>query len=271
MLPFIAVLLASPLSAALPLESPEIAAAAEPAVSGFDLSVNSFAPPAADDVKPEDYGKWHGSVGLGATLSNGNTDRTTFNASAKAESRREKDRRTGEFLWNYSQEEGSITERRVFALGKYDYFASEKLYYLGQLSGEYSKSASLDLRVIVAAGVGYQFYEEERWKLAGEAGLAYVDENYVGSSDDEGFLAARLAYNAEWKPDDKWALGQKTEIFPSLEESSDITARVDTHAKVQLSEKMFAQIQWLITWDNSPPSGSTGTDSLLLLMLGWSF
>lgn len=282
MLPLLAVVIASSPATATPFASSEIAAtesaaaaesllAPEPAPPGFDLSVNSFAEPAADDVKPEDYDKWHGAISLGATLANGNTDRTTFNASAKAENRREKDRRTGELLWNYAEEEDTVTERRIYALGKYDYFVNKKLYYLGQLSGEYNKSADLDLRIIVSAGAGYQFYDEERWKFAGEAGLSYIDENYDGGADDDEYVAARLAYNADWKPDDKWTLGQKTEVFPSLEDSDDVTARVDTNAKVMLSEKMFAQIQWLLTWDNTPPSGSTGTDSLLLLMLGWSF
>jgi putative salt-induced outer membrane protein len=281
MIPLLAVVLANPLPPASLHAVPEVAVAPElaaavdpllaPEPAGFDLSLNSFAEPALEDVKPEEYGKWHGSLAAGATFANGNTDRTTFNASAKAVNRREKDRRTGEFLWNYAEEEDSITERRVYALGKYDYFVNEKLYYLGQLTGESNDSADLDLRIITSAGAGYQFSNEERWKFAGEAGLSYIDEDYSGTADDDEFVAARLAYNADWKPDDKWAFGQKTEVFPSLEDSDDVTARVDTNAKLMLTEKMFAQLQWILTWDNTPPSGASGTDSLFLIMLGWSF
>lgn len=277
MISLLAVALASTLSTESTFASLETVDATEPLVAydpappGFDLSLNGFAEPAPQDEKPEEYGQWHGSIAAGATFANGNTDRTTFNASAKAVNRREKDRRTGEFLWNYAEEEDSITERRVYGLAKYDYFVNDKLYYLGQATGEANDASALDLRLIFSAGAGYQFYNEETWKFAGEAGLSYIDEDFEGTADDDEYPAARLAYIADWKPKEHWSLGQKTEVFPSLEDSDDVTARVDTNAKVNLSERMFFQAQWIITWDNTPPSGASGTDSLLLLMLGWTF
>ena len=274
MLPFIAVLLASPLSASLPTETsaaPVAAIASETAQPGFDLSENSFAPPAPDEVKPEDYGKWHGSVSVGATKSNGNTDRTTASVGAHAENRREDDRFTFDFLWNYAEEQGNITQRRTYGAGKYDYFVSKKLYYLGQVSGESDSNANLKLRTTAGVGAGYQFREDESWNVLGEAGLSYVDENFDGTTDDDDFIAARLAYKADYKVDDKWSAGQGAELFPSLEDQNDVNARVDTHAKVSLSEKMFAQAQWIFTWDNTPATGADRVDNLFLLMLGWSF
>jgi len=281
MLPFIAVLLASPISAApSSLASDPAAATAtesvlgnttETATPGFDLSENSFAPPAPDDIKPEEYGKWHGSVSVGATKSSGNTDRTTASVGAHAENRREKDRFTFDFLWNYADEDGTITQRRTYGAGKYDYFVSKKFYYLGQISGESDTNAMLDLRTTAGVGAGYQFREDEVWNVLGEAGLSYIDENYEGSTDDSEFLAARLAYKADYKATDKWSAGNGGELFQSLEDSDDVNARVDTHAKVSLTEKMFAQIQWIFTWDNTPATGADRVDNLLLLMLGWSF
>lgn len=277
MIPLLAAILASPISTGFTpattesAPAPELAIVSEPAPPGFDLSVNSFAAPAADEIKPEDLDVWHGSVSLGATIATGNTERTTFAASGKAENRREKDRRSAELLWNYTEEDDSVTERRIFALGKYDYFVNEKRYWFGQLSGEYNKAAFLDLRVIIAGGLGHQFREDEKLKFGGEVGLAYVDEDYEVNADDGEYIAARLAYKADWNPDEKWNLGQTTELFPSLEDSDDISARVDTHAKLALSEKMFAQVQWLYTWDNTPATGAERVDNLFLLMLGWSF
>jgi putative salt-induced outer membrane protein YdiY len=270
MLPFTSLLLASTLCAE-PTPAPvEIADLVEPARPGFDLSANlSAASP--DDVKPEEYGKWHGSVTFGATSASGNTDRFTAALGANAVNRREKDRRTFDLLWNYAEEEGTITQRRTYASGKYDYFVDKKLYYLGQASLENDMNAKLDLRAIAGAGAGYQFREDDIWKLAGEAGLSYVDENYDGSSDDAEFIAARLAYKADWTPNKAWAVGQATQLYPSLEDNDDITARVDTHAKVTLTEKMFAQLQWIYSWDNTPATGAERVDNLFLLMIGWTF
>jgi putative salt-induced outer membrane protein YdiY len=154
---------------------------------------------------------------------------------------------------------------------KYDYFLSKKTYLLAQASGESDLNALLDLRTTVGVGVGYQFREDESWKISGEAGLSYVDENYEGNADDSDFLAARLAYKADWKASDKWEVGQAGQIYPSLEDKEDVNALVDTHAKVTLTKNMFLQLQWLFTWDNTPASGTERVDDLYLLTLGWSF
>ena len=272
--PFLAALLAVPLAAET--TSP-------PTAPGFDVSPTSFPTLAAADVKPEEFGKWHGSISLGASFSDGNTDRTTVSATAKAENRRERDRITLELLWNYAEEKTEvdpgpppveddvITQRRTYGSAKYDYFFTEKLYGLVQASGESDIKAMLDLRTIFGVGAGYQFREDERWKVSGEAGLAYVDEDYKDDSADADYLAARLAYKVDWTPNEKCTVGQGAQIYPSLENSDDVNSFVDTHAKLTLTDNMFAQLQWLFTWDNTPATGADRVDNLYLLTLGWSF
>jgi putative salt-induced outer membrane protein YdiY len=250
----------------LPADAFPEATAAAP---GFDLSAPA-APP-ADGPPPEEIGKWKGSVAIGATIANGNTNQKTASATADVHLRRERDRTTFGLLWNYSREEGVTTQRRTLATAKYDYFFTKKFYGLVNASGESDLNALLDLRLIFGLGAGYQFIEDEHWNVNGEAGLSYVDENYKVDASDAEFLAARFAYKVEYKVDDKWSAGQGAELYPSLEDKDDVNARVDTHAKVMLTDKMFAQAQWLFTWDNTPAAGAKRTDNLYLLALGWSF
>ncbi len=259
--------LASPEAVERP-EAPIADPFAMTAAPGFDLSEPAYAP---DGPPPEEIGKWKGSVAIGATIANGTTNQKTASATADVHLRREKDRTTFGLLWNYSKEDGDTTQRRTIVTAKYDYFLSKKLYALANASGESDLNALLDLRMIFGVGLGYQFVEDEHWNVNGEAGLSYVDENYKDNSADAEFLAARLAYKVEYKVDDKWSAGQTGEIYPSLEDSDDVNSRVDTHAKVMLTDKMFAQAQWLFTWDNTPASGAKRTDNLYLLSLGWSF
>jgi putative salt-induced outer membrane protein YdiY len=225
------------------------------------------APAAPAVVEP----KWTGSVALGATYADGNTDRRTASATAAAEYRREKDRITIGFLWSYAEEKLGITDRKTQGRIKYDYFFTKKFYGLAQASAENDFASGLELRTTVGAGAGYQFQDKPSWKVSGELGLSYVDENFNGTVDDNNFLAARAAYAWDWKPNDKYALSQVGEIFPSLENSDDVNARVDTKARMNLSAKMFAQIEWLYQWDNTPPAGNSRNDTLILLALGWSF
>lgn len=244
---------------------------ATPAV-GTTPTLEPTAPGFVLDDKKEPPKGWTGSVALSASKSSGNTDKNTAGATANAENRTDDDRWTLQFLWNYSDEKGvGVTARRTYGQVKYDRFLSKKLYAFGVVSGENDFAAALDLRTTIGAGVGYQFREDTEWKISGEAGLAYVDENFSTAGDDKDFLAARLAYKADWTINTKWAVGQWAEVFPSLEDKEDVSARVDTHLKLALTEKMFAQLQHIYTWDNTPATGADRVDELYLLSLGWSF
>lgn len=247
------------------------AALPTPPPTGFVLSEPTPITAALADADKPVMHKWTGAVNAGATIATGNTDSTNATAGADAEYRREKDRTTLKFQWNYSEDDDVVTQRRIYGSAKYDYFLNEKTYALAQTSGEYDSKANLDLRMTLGVGVGRQFRDDEDWKLSGEAGLTYVDENFVGSSDDASYPAARLAYGVEYKAIEKWLLGQTGEIYPSLEDSEDVYAKLDTKARVSLTEKMFAQLEWIYSWDNTPATGADRVDNLYLFTLGWSF
>ena len=216
--------------------------------------------------------EWNGSVNLGASLSSGNTEKTTVSAGANAEYRREKDRTTLKFLWAYQDEgDAGVTERQIFGSAKYDYFLSEKTYAFGQLTGEYNFSADLDLRTTASVGVGRQILDGPEWWFAPEVGLAYVDEDFVDDDDDSEFLAARLAYKGKWQASEAFTLEQDAEVFPSLEDSDDVYSKVDTRAKVVLTASMFAQAQHVWTWDNTPADGAEKSDQLFVIGVGWNF
>ena len=246
-------------------------------LSLIGLTLLTSAAPAVPVAAPEDpppppMNEWNGSVNVGASMSTGNTEKTTVSAGANAEYRREKDRTTLKFLWAYQDEdERGVVERTVFGSAKYDYFLSDKTYVYGQLTGEYNFAAGLDLRTTVSVGLGHQLLDGPRWWFAPEVGLAYVDENFQDSSDDTDFVAARLAYKAKWQANENVTVEQDAEVFPSLEDSDDVYSKVDTRAKVVLSESMFAQAQHVWTWDNTPAAGAEKSDQLFVLGIGWNF
>ncbi len=257
------------------LVSPILLAAAPavpaPSPVGFDLSEPTPAASAIAAADPPVMHKWTGAVAAGGSIATGNTETRTANASADAEYRREDDRTTLKFQWNYADDEDGVTQRRIYGAAKYDYFFSEKTYALAQTSGEYDANANLELRTTLGVGLGRQFRDDAEWKLSGEAGLTYFDENFEGSADDDAYLAARLAYGAEYKAIQNWIFSSVGEIFPSLEDKDDVYAKVDTKARVNLTEKMFAQAEWIYSWDNTPATGAERVDNLYLFALGWSF
>lgn len=229
---------------------------------------------AAELVEWQPEESWTGSVTAGLAITSGNTDRRNANAAAEVIRRTEDTRLTVRGTWDYGEDKASgawvLTQRRVFGSGKYDWFFSKKTYLYGQVTGEYDKFADLDLRLTAGGGLGYQLYEDADFALQAEAGLTYFDENRITGVDDE-YLAARAAYRARWTFNDKVTLLQDGEFYPSVEDVADFYARVDTRIRASLTSAMFAQMQWIFDYDNTPAAGFDRQDHRILASVGWSF
>ncbi|MFT5049067.1 MAG: putative salt-induced outer membrane protein YdiY [Chlamydiales bacterium] len=222
---------------------------------------------AGEDVEAH---AWAGSVAIGGSITDGNTNITRGSVTADGVRQREKDRVTLGLSWNYAEEEELLTQRRTFARGQYDYFLSEKSYLLGDLSVQSDAEADLDLRTSVGTGYGRQLMDDDTWKLGVEAGVAYVDEDLGGVPGND-FLAARLAYDVTWQATKAVACAQHMKLYPSLEDAEDVFGQLDTRVKVSLTESMFAQAQWVFDWNNTPATGRDRADNLFLVSIGWSF
>lgn len=239
---------------------------------------------AVQDADTAEDPKWTGSVNFGAILNTGNTESVAVAASVDAVLKREKDRQTVAAYWNFGETQNStgggpttttITERKVGASYQYDYFVSEETYYLANAGANSDSLALLDLRWLAGVGIGHQFRDEEDYKLDGELGLVYLEENYKEiagspSSDSQG-ISARLAYNFEKRLTETTVLEQQTGIFPSLKNIEDTYARLDTRIKVKISDNLNAQLQWILQWDNTPASGLRSVDNQFIASLGWGF
>ncbi len=214
--------------------------------------------------------KWTGAVTVGISLTEGNTDIQKASAGADAVKETDGSRYTLGFAWNFSEENGVVNQRKTFIRAQRDRFISEKMYWLVQASAEADNAAGVDLRTTIGAGLGYQFKDSDKFKLSGEAGLSWFNEEFESGTEND-YISARLAYNWAYLLSDKWAFEQSGEIFPSLEDSEDVYTKIDTRAKATLTDNMFAQLQWVWDWDNTPAPGNERADHLYLITVGWKF
>ncbi len=228
-----------------------------------------------DQINPTPEGQWSGSVSLNFAMSDGNTDRRSVNASAEAERRTQDDRLTAKGAWDYGEDKTAgtwnLTQRRLGGELQYDYFLTEKVYALAQTAAQGDTLANLKLRFTAGAGLGYQWFEEPCFALSTEAGLSYFSESYRDNTPDSDTVAARLAYGVKWKITDEIELLQDVQAYPSLERASDVFVNADTRARMSLTESMFAQLQWVLNWDNTPATGRERLDNRYLVGVGWSF
>jgi len=244
-----------PLAVALPATTP-------------DSPLATTATPQDAEAKAADA--WTGSVSGGALLSTGNNKSRSATVTAGAERKVEENRVTLGALWNYTEENDVLTQRNIYGTGQYDRFLTEKAYAYINASGEADRQAGVDLRWTGGAGMGYQFRDDESWKASGELGISYVDEAFNSGLDSQ-YASARAGYKTAYLASDKWEFAHDGLIFPSLEDGNDVYTRFDTRVKTSLTDSMFAQLQWIYNWDNTPETGKVRDDHLFLLTVGWSF
>ena len=60
-------------------------------------------------------------------------------------------------------------------------------------------------------------------------------------------------------------------MFPSLEDSNDVYGRWDSKLSTSLTEAMFASLQYVMDYDNTPNTGAERIDNRVVFSLGWSF
>ena len=242
----------------------------------FLLPALASAPLAQDAAAEPSKVEWTGSFTLGATLTSGNSESTGINSSLDAKRRAEHDRWTGKAYWNYvsttdqTTDESFISTRKSGASLKYDYFATKEIYYNGIAGADSDTVADLTLRSYVGAGVGFQWREEDAFKWGSEVGLTHFAEDRK-VSDDSDYIAARLANNLFWQINEQTSFEQTAEAFPSIEDVDDFYGKLDNKAKVKLSDKMYAQLQYVFDYDNTPALGKERDDHTLTLGVGWSF
>jgi putative salt-induced outer membrane protein YdiY len=245
--------------------------------------------PATSTVPPQDtpaptYPHWYGSLSLGASWTDGNTETETVTGTFNAVRRDEHDRWTFDGYSNYGNSTDTFTGDTDVTTNssgggiKYDYFWTERAYVFGNTAAKVDHVADLDLRLIGGVGAVYQWKETETLKWGTEAGLSYVDEDFEDDEFDTDFLAARFASNLMWQFSSTSAFTQVAEVLPSLDDSEDVIARVDNRLNMTITGKWIAQIQYVLDFDGSVPTGELPgpdgkeeTDHRLVLAIGWSF
>ncbi len=227
---------------------------------------------AAAPVEP----KWTGNISAGFIMTDGNSEMRQANASADATLKREKDQFTLGFLWVYAENNNppnndwTLTDRRTFGRGKYDYFFAKETYAYGMLTAENDYLQTIALRWNAGAGLGHQFVDSEAWKFALEAGMSYIDTDYKFGTDTED-VTARFATNTTHRANDTWAFNHLLEIYPSVEDTEDVYGRSQFTADAKLSENMIMTLKWVMDYDNTPVSGAERVDNRYLLSVGWKF
>ena len=236
---------------------------------------------------PDKEAEWEGSLNVGATWTNGNSDRRAAAVAFNAALRRIQDRITVDASWNYAEDKDNdptsatfrswtLSERRADAGIKYDYYLTKKWYAFVNSRVLGDTLADIQLRYSGGVGLGYTWIEDADTTFLTEVGIAYVNESYrTPGTESVDYMAARVAYKLTHSFSEDTKLVHGVEAYPSVEDADDIYLQAKTELSTKLSGNLVASLAHVLDYDNTPSVTAARTfervDNRVILGVGWTF
>lgn len=212
-----------------------------------------------------------GQANLGITIAKGNSETQSEHLDLEFIARTLKNRYTLGAEFNRAEDDGVESTNNSLGYVKYDHFFSKKFYGYSNVLLEKDKFKDINLRTALGLGAGYQFLEGEVTNLSGEAGISYINEDFI-IAPDESYPTGRWAINF-----DRFLIKKSLQFFHfhegfvSFEDTEDILIRSRTGIRVPLSKSINATLQVNYDWDKKPSPGMEKTDIMYIVTIGYQF
>ena len=218
------------------------------------------------------YLRYDADLNVGVQLARGNTDTTDLHFDARFEP---------SFGWNtlrlsgqYDKKtaDGDTTTNRWKAALIYEWDFRRRWYISAANTYESDAQRDLDLRIIVAMGVGYHFYDNDPTFFSVLPALAYVNENFEDDSDDTDYAAIQLRTDFEtdlYKDDITFF--NKSMYLNNLQSFSDIIIETETGIKFDMTWNLVLSAEIETYWENEPAEGTQKLDTRYMLKIGFEF
>lgn len=179
----------------------------------------------------------------------------------------------------YGDDAGSLIVRNSRGTIKLDFFMTKRLYWFASSYFEQDTFQDLKLRTALATGPGYQFIDQGDYEgpwlkdmsLYVEAGASYFNEDF-NLAEDKSSFRARWSMKFNWPIlDEKVTFYHFDEFFPSLQNFQDYYLTADTGIRFKIFDGFVSSFQWTLRYNSRPALGTTDTDNLYLMSLGYAF
>ncbi|MBW2693455.1 MAG: DUF481 domain-containing protein [Deltaproteobacteria bacterium] len=235
------------------------------------------------------YLRYDADLNVGVQLARGNTDTTDLHFDARFEP---------SFGWNTLRLSGKYDKKSADNETTTDRWKASLIYerdfrrrwFVGAANTyESDAQRDLDLRFIVAAGVGYRFFDNDPTHLSVLPALAYVNENFKTvlenvepdpnlppiwekSSDDTDYAAFQLKFDFTrdlYKDDITFF--HNNMYLQSLQDISDIIIETRTGISFDMAWDLVLTAEVETDWENVPAEDAKKWDTRYMLKIGFEF
>lgn len=209
-----------------------------------------------------------GTLGAGALVTSGNTERESLNINVDAEIAYELWRHKARFAGYQASEEGDTTAERYSNSVQSDYRFSERSYLFANVGYDSDQFGSYDRRVSVSVGLGRRFVDTDDVTLELEGGLGRRISEPDGGNRRERESIGRFHGELEWRLTETTRFTQELEI-----ESGDSNTASESVSAIR--SRLIGDLSWRLSHrmvhNSEVPADTEKTDTFTALVLEYAF
>ncbi|NRT55938.1 DUF481 domain-containing protein [Sphaerotilus uruguayifluvii] len=228
------------------------------------------AAPAAPAATQKADGRFRAALGLGASLSSGNSRTSSFSLAGQGVRITDQDKLGVQASALYASSQGTTTAEQLRAGARYDYNLGPSTFAFGLADLEHNRPANLSLRGVVGAGAGLHLIRTETDTLDVFGGLAWNADRYVDAALVAGemrssynYAAVLLGEESQHRLSDTVSVFQRLTVYPNLRERGEFRASFGSGLAVALSNAMNLNVGLSYAYNSDPGAGRKKGDTLL--------
>ena len=218
----------------------------------------------------EPPGTWNGNISIGGSVKSGNTESVNVNFSLAAKREWEHDRFQFRFLYNYEEDNNSVTGRDTFGAMKFDHFFTDNFFNALSLETKTDQFKDLNLRTTIGLGAGYRFWNDDIKTLEIEAGISYFSED-LDVGVDQQFMAGRFGLTFSYQVFRNLSLKNYLLYYPNLERPREYRFRNEASLISQLAQGWSTKVTYIFDQDTESTFNIEDKDHHYIFALQYSF
>jgi putative salt-induced outer membrane protein YdiY len=226
----------------------------------------------AASVRAGEEKPWSGSVGVGLSLTAGNSDTVGLNGAIKGDKIWPNDElHLGvDGAYGKSGPDHEVTTSIGHGAAQYNRLFTERLYGSLLVDFLHDDVAKLSYRITLAPGLGYYVIKQDDTKLALEASPAIIFEKYR-TAKTHNYIGLRFADRFEHKFNDNVKIWQSTEYLPQVDDFSNYKLNTEVGVEAALTKAMSLRVVGQDRYASQPAAGLKYNDILLTSSLAYKF
>ncbi len=220
-----------------------------------------------------EWDAWEKSIDIGLNGASGNSENVNFRINLGAERKTDKMETSLNALYRLTTSDGDETENRFRFDARNDWLPAEgsKIRWWAQGAYEFDEFQEWDSRVSGAAGIGYEFMNNDKHSLIGR--LGFGGSQTFGDMDEDFRPEAVAGLDYTWNIKDNQQFKAGTEVLLDVSETENV--RVNSYGEYEVLLDAESNLTFktgiVNRYDSNPGGNAERSDLEYYATMGWKF